>query len=91
MCGTLRKVVHKYLEIFEIWCWKRGEKISWTDRVKNLHMNCLLKHLIEGKLEERLEVKGRRSRRSKKLLDNLKEEREYWKLKEKKLDSFRFG
>jgi hypothetical protein len=34
---------------------------------------------------------GRRERRSKKLLDNLKEERGYWKLKEKTLESFRFG
>jgi len=23
----------KYLESFELWCWKRMEKISWTDRV----------------------------------------------------------
>jgi hypothetical protein len=47
-------------------------------------MNCLLKHVIEGKTEGRLEVKGRRGRRSKKLLDNLKEEIEYRKLKGKK-------
>jgi transcriptional regulator of NAD metabolism len=53
------------------------EKISWTDRVKN----CLLKHVIEGKIEGSLEVTRRRGRRSKKLLDNLREEREYWKLK----------
>jgi uroporphyrinogen-III decarboxylase len=25
----------KYLENFEMWCWRRMEKISWTDRVKN--------------------------------------------------------
>jgi hypothetical protein len=30
----VRKVGKKYLESFEMWCWKR-EKISWTDRVKN--------------------------------------------------------
>jgi hypothetical protein len=32
---TLRKVDQKYLESFEIWCWRRMEKISWTDRVRN--------------------------------------------------------
>ena len=30
----LQKVDQKYLESFEIWCWRRME-ISWTDRVKN--------------------------------------------------------
>ena len=24
-----------YLESFEMWCWRRMEKISWTDHVKN--------------------------------------------------------
>jgi hypothetical protein len=23
------------VEIFEMWCWRRIEKISWTDRVRN--------------------------------------------------------
>jgi hypothetical protein len=32
---TLRKVEQKYLECFEILCWKRLEKISWNDHVKN--------------------------------------------------------
>ena len=32
---TLRNVDQKYLESFEMWCWKRMEKISWTDRVRN--------------------------------------------------------
>jgi len=25
----------KYLESFEMWCWRRMEKISWTGRVRN--------------------------------------------------------
>jgi len=25
----------KYQESFEMWCWRRMEKTSWTDRVKN--------------------------------------------------------
>jgi hypothetical protein len=32
---TLRKVDQKYLESFEMWCWRRMEKISWTGRVRN--------------------------------------------------------
>jgi hypothetical protein len=32
---TLLKVEQKYLESFEMWCWRRMEKISWTDRVRN--------------------------------------------------------
>jgi len=40
-----------------------------------LRRNCLLKHVIEGKIEGRIEVAGRRGRRSKKLLDDLKVEK----------------
>jgi hypothetical protein len=32
---TLRAVDQKQLESFEMWCWRRIEKISWTDRVRN--------------------------------------------------------
>jgi hypothetical protein len=32
---TLRKTDQKYLESFEMWCWRRMEKISWNDRVRN--------------------------------------------------------
>jgi hypothetical protein len=32
---TLRKVDQKYLGSFEMWCWRRIEKISWTDCVRN--------------------------------------------------------
>jgi hypothetical protein len=32
---TLRAVYQKHLESFEMWCWRRMEKISWTDRVIN--------------------------------------------------------
>jgi hypothetical protein len=37
-----------------------------------LHRNCLLKHIIEGKIDGRFEVKGTRN---KELLDNLNEKR----------------
>ena len=109
---TLRKVYQKYLESFEIWCWRRT---SWTDRVRKeevlnrvkeewnvlhtinrkkaywsgrmLHRNCLLKYVIEG----RIEGKGRRGRRRKRLLDDLKETGEYWKLKHEAIDRAHFG
>ena len=32
---TLQKVDRKYLDDFETWCWRKKEKISWTDHVKN--------------------------------------------------------
>ena len=32
---TLRATDQKRLESFEMWCWRRKEKISWTDRVRN--------------------------------------------------------
>ena len=32
---TLWKVAQKYLESFDMWYWKRMEKISWPDLVKN--------------------------------------------------------
>jgi hypothetical protein len=32
---SLREVYQKCLEIFEMWCCVRIEKISWTDRVRN--------------------------------------------------------
>jgi uncharacterized membrane protein YgaE (UPF0421/DUF939 family) len=47
-----------------------------------LRRNCLLKHVIEIKITERAEVTRKRGRRRKKLLDFLRETREFWKLKE---------
>ena len=32
---TLRATDQKRLENFEMWCWRRMEKISWTDHVRN--------------------------------------------------------
>jgi len=38
-CGAenwkLRKVDHKYMNRFEMWCWKRIERIRWTEHVRN--------------------------------------------------------
>jgi hypothetical protein len=32
---TLRAVDQKHLESFEMWCWRRMEKISWADHGRN--------------------------------------------------------
>jgi hypothetical protein len=47
-----------------------------------LQKSCLQKHVIEGKLEGM----GRRERTRRQLLDDLKETRQYWKLKEEAPD-----
>ena len=110
----LRAADQKYLESFEMWCWRRMEKISWTDHVRNedvllrvneqgnilheiikrkanwighiLRRNCLLKQVIEEKIKGEIGVSRRRGRRRKKLLDDLKDRREYSHLKEVALD-----
>jgi hypothetical protein len=42
--------------------------------------------VIEGKLEGRIKMTGRRGRRRKQILDDLKEKIGYWKLNEEALD-----
>jgi hypothetical protein len=32
---TLRKIDQKYLNRVEMWCWRRIEKVIWTDRERN--------------------------------------------------------
>jgi hypothetical protein len=97
-----------------MWCWRRMEKISWTNHVRNeevlfrlneqrnivheirkrkanwighiLRRNCLLKQVIEGKINGEMEVTRRRGRGRKKVLDDLKDRRGYSHLKEEALD-----
>ena len=110
---TLWAVDQKHLESFEMWFWRKMEKVSWTNHVRNeellrvkeqrnivheiskrkanwighiLRRNCLLQRFIEGKIKGGIEVTGRRGRRRRKLLDDLKERREYSHLKEEALD-----
>ena len=49
---THRKVERKYLESFDTWCWRRMEKIIWTDRVRNEEIlqtvSLSLTHTIAG-------------------------------------------
>ena len=51
-------------------------KANWILHI--LRRNCLLKHVIEGRKAERMEVTGRRGRRSKQLLDDLTQRERYW-------------
>jgi hypothetical protein len=53
---------------------------NWIGQI--LGRNCVLKHSIEG----RIEVTGRQRRRRKEQLDDVKENRRYWSLKEEALD-----
>ena len=57
----------------EGWLKKIKKKANWTGHI--LSRNCLLKHVIEGKIKGRIEVMGRRGRRRKKPLDDLTKKR----------------
>jgi hypothetical protein len=59
-------------------------KANWIGHI--LRRNCLLERVIEGKIQGGIEVTGRRGRRCRKLLDDLKERRRYSHLKEEALD-----
>jgi len=48
--------------------------------------NCLLGHIIEGKIQGRVDVTGRRGRIRKRIPDDLKETKRYCRLKEEALD-----
>jgi hypothetical protein len=72
---------------------KQEMNILHTIKSRNVNLtghillrNCLLKDVIEGKKKGRMEVMGRQERRCKQLLDNYKETRRHWKLKEEALD-----
>ena len=62
----------------------RKLKANWIGHI--LRRNCLLKQVIEGKIKGKMEMTRRRGRRRKKLLDDLKDRREYSHLKEEALD-----
>jgi hypothetical protein len=98
--STLWTVEQKHLEGSEMWCWRRTQRISWYDRVRNevlrtvkeernilqrikrrttnwichiLRKNCLLKHIMKGKIEGTIEVTRRQGRICKQLLHDLEE------------------
>jgi hypothetical protein len=79
---TLCEDDQRYVENFQMWCWRRLVKVTWTDRMRNeealhsgkeertnlckmkrrkanrighiLRRNCLMKNVIEGKMEGRI-------------------------------------
>ena len=53
----------------------RKRKANWIGHI--LHRNCLLKQVIERKIKRQTEVKRRRGRRRKKLLNKLWDTRGY--------------
>jgi hypothetical protein len=59
-------------------------KANWIGHI--LRRNCLLQGVIEVKIKGGIEVTGRRGRRCRKLLHDLKERRGYCHLKEEALD-----
>ena len=69
----------------------RKRKANWIGHI--LRRNCLLQRVIEGKIKEGIEGTGRRGRRRRKVLDDLKERGGYCHLKEEALDRTmcRFG
>jgi hypothetical protein len=59
-------------------------KANWICHI--LRRNCILQKVIEGMIKGGIEVAGRRGRRRRKLLDDLKERRGFSHLKEEALD-----
>ena len=59
-------------------------KANWIDHI--LCRKCLLQRVIKGKIKGGKEATGKRGRRRRKLLDDLKERRGYSHLKEEALD-----
>jgi hypothetical protein len=62
------EVLHRVKEERNILHTIKRRKANWIGHI--LHSNCLLKYIIEGMIEERIEVTGRRRRRRKQLLDD---------------------
>jgi hypothetical protein len=63
------EVLHRVKEERNILHTVKRRKANWIGHI--LRRNCLLKHDVEGKIEGRIEVTGRRGTRRKQLLDDL--------------------
>jgi hypothetical protein len=81
---TTEEMLQRVEEVRNILQKTKIRKANWVGHI--LRGNCLLKHVIEGKIKARIKVTGRRGRRHKQLLDDFKERAGYWKLKEEALD-----
>ena len=69
----MKKYITKCQEERNILQTIKRRNANWIGYI--LRRNCLLKHVMEGTTEGRLEVTGRVGRRRGKLLDGLKEKR----------------
>ncbi|WP_410967417.1 hypothetical protein, partial [Salmonella sp. SAL04191] len=97
---TLRKRDIQYLESFEMWTWRKMQKIKWTEKIRNedvlqrigesrkligkirrrkanwvghhLRRECMIKEVIEGKLEGRRAMGRKRFQ----LIDELRKNKE---------------
>ena len=76
--GGGRLIILRNGEYYQESKWR---KANWIGHI--LSRKCLIKQVIERKIEERIEVTARRGRRLKQLLDDLKEKTENSKLKRK--------
>jgi hypothetical protein len=68
-----KEVLYKVKEERNILNRVKRWKANWIGQI--LCRNCFLKHVIEGKIEGITDVTGRRERRCRQLLDDLKETR----------------
>ena len=74
------EVLHRTSEKRHILHTVKRRKPNWIGHI--LRRNCLIKHIIEGKIEGDIELTGRRGRKRNQLLDGFKERIGCWKLKE---------
>ena len=65
------EVLHRVNEERNIIHTVKGKKVDWIGHI--LRRNCLLKYVMEGKIEEGIEVTRGQGRRRKQLLDDLRE------------------
>jgi hypothetical protein len=82
-CVKNVEILHRVKERNILYKIKR-RKANWIRHI--LRCNCVLRDVIEGKIEGRIEVRGRRGIRRKQLLDDLKQTKGCWKVKEETLD-----
>jgi hypothetical protein len=78
------EALHRVKEERNILHTTKRRKANWIGH--SLRRNCLIKDVTEGKIGGGIEETGRRGRRRKQLLDDLKEKRGDCRLKEEALD-----
>jgi hypothetical protein len=83
-CVRIKKVLLRVKKERNIVHTIRRRKVNWIGHI--LRRNCRLKHVVEGRIEERLDVTGRGGRRRKQVLDDHTENTGYWECKKNALD-----